>query len=64
MKHVYYVPDCPECGTEMVKHASYDGEWADWWACPKCRHESRRVCRDDFDALTDELVAPLKEMGE
>ena len=26
MRHVYYIPDCPECGAEMVKTGSYDGE--------------------------------------
>ena len=62
MRHVYYIPDCPECGAEMVKAGHYDGEtWHQWWLCPCCRHETERVERDGFDALTRELTAAMRE---
>ncbi|MBR2684411.1 MAG: hypothetical protein IKE22_14240 [Atopobiaceae bacterium] len=65
MKHVYYIPDCPACGAEMVKTASYDGDtWTQWWRCGWCNHESERVPREKFDELTRKLTADLREGDE
>lgn len=61
MRHVYYYPDCPECGAEMLKHASYDGEWTEWWECPWCSYQSEHVARKDFVALTEQLTADLRK---
>lgn len=72
MKHVTYVPDCPECGREMVQSKGYVegtqteenpfGEAEYWWTCPSCGWTSEVASSwGDFDALTDYLTVPLKE---
>lgn len=59
-KHVFYIPDCPECGAEMVKRASFDTGPSYWWRCESCGHESETTNREDFDALTLRLTAELR----
>ena len=71
-RHVTYIPDCPDCGAEMVQRARYvDGSRTDgdpfgmmlrWWQCPDC---GRRSCEaesfDEFAALTAELTGKIVE---
>ena len=72
MKHVKYIPDCPECGREMRQLMRYAegtqteenlfGEAERWWECPNCGWTSEAASSwGDFNALTDYLTAPLKE---
>lgn len=75
MKHVKvtYVPDCPECGSEMHQYGRYRdgsatpdnpfGEMMKWWHCDGCGHDSEVVPQSEFDALTDRLTTDLRDGG-
>ncbi len=60
-KHVTYVPDCPECGAEMVKEIMMlYGGWVRWWRCPSCGAESEHVKDADFATLTEHLTEHMR----
>lgn len=67
-RHVFYLPDCPVCGAEMVKSSKFNGSWSSWWHCYGCGHDTEEVedtrdnCDPDnpFKALTDRLTAGLR----
>lgn len=60
-RHEFFIPDCPECGAEMVKRGTVLYErWVQWWRCPKCGAESEHVMREDFDALTEHLTEHMR----
>lgn len=68
-RHVYYLPDCPECGAEMTKRSTFNGGWTAWWHCGHCGHETEhvehtRMAGDPFEELTEGLVAGLRMPGD
>lgn len=64
-RHVYYIPDCPECGAEMVKKSRFNGEWHSWWHCDQCGHDTEEAeGKVEFDRMTKMLTAGLRKPGD
>lgn len=64
MKHVSYVPDCPDCGMECTQMMQYEGEDMHpvrWWHCHYCGWNSERAGSwDGFYKMTHSLTRPLR----
>lgn len=62
-RHVYYIPDCPECGAEMVKKSRFNGGWFFHWHCDACGCDTEEAeDKVDFDRMTVMLTAKLREV--
>ena len=69
-KHITYIPNCPKCGTELVRCGAQlpdtvtddnpFGRMSRWWVCPKCEYKSDRGDDwEEFEEITRELTAEM-----